>query len=329
MVERVKHLVPRATIDGFAVQPTLARQGAYELTIGMRTGRQFGGSPVLRFGQGGTEADVIDDVAYAIPPLNMQLAYEMMSRTRIYTTLRTSPARQANLDAVALTFIKVSQMVIDLAEIVSLDINPLWADAEGVRVIGAWVRLAEATGPGTARLAIRPYPKELEQTLSLSDGRTFHVRPILPEDATPLQAMVRRMPAEDRRLRFFQPIKELAPEMSARLTQLDYDREMALIVTGPGVPGKADIWAVVRIYADPDLETAEYAIAVDRSMGGLGLGRTLLQKIIDYAKERGIRKLFGEVLRENDRMLKLNEKMGFTIHRDPDDPSLVRVSLTL
>lgn len=329
LTERVKDLIPGAVIDGYAVQPMLARQGAYELTIGMRTGRHFGGGPVLRFGQGGTEADVIDDLAYGIPPLNMQLACEMMSRTRIFSTLRTSPARPAHLDAIALTLIKVSQLIMDVAEITSLDINPLWADAAGVRVLNARIWIAEASGPARERLAIRPYPKELEQARPLPDGRTFLLRPILPEDATPLQAMVKRMSVEDRRLRFFQPIKELAPELSARLTQLDYDREMAFVVAGPGVPGKADLWGVVRMHADPDLESAEYAVAVDRSMGGMGLGTALMRLIIDYARQRGIRKLYGEVLRENTRMLKLNEALGFTIQRDPDDAALMLVSLDL
>jgi acetyltransferase len=284
---------------------------------------------VLLFGQGGPETQVINDFAYGIPPLNMHLASEMMSRTRIHQRLTSSPGRPVNLDIIAMTLIKVSQMIIDLGEITSLDINPLWASAKGVLVLDAQVRIAKITEPTTSRLAIHPYPKALEQTIQAPDGRSFLVRPILPEDAPPLQAMVRRMPKEDRRLRFFQPIQELSPEMVARLTQLDYDREMALVVTGPGVAGQADIWGVVRIHADPDLEKAEYAIAVDRTMTGLGLGTRLMRLIIDYARQRGIHELNGEVLKENDRMLKLNRVLGFTVRPEPDDPGMMHVSLIL
>jgi acetyltransferase len=137
------------------------------------------------------------------------------------------------------------------------------------------------------------------------------------------------MPAEDIRLRFFRPIRELTHDMAARLTQLDYDREMAFVITNPGLPGKATIWGVVRISTDPDLERAEYAIAVDRTMTGLGLGPMLMRRMIDYAKRRGIRELYGDVLRENEPMLKLNRAMGFTVKNDADDPNLIHVSLAL
>jgi acetyltransferase len=329
MLRRVQTLAPQTSIEGFAVQPMLSRHGAYELTIGVRSGRHFGGSPVLRFGQGGTEAQVINDFAYALPPLNMHLAYEMMSRTRIYSLLSSSLGRPANLDALALTLIKVSQMVIDLGELVEMDINPLWVNVDGVLALNASARLARTSRPGSDRLAIHPYPKELEQTLELPDGRKLFIRPILPEDEPALQAMVGRMPAEDIRLRFFRPIRELTHDMAARLTQLDYDREMAFVITNPGLPGKATIWGVVRISTDPDLERAEYAIAVDRTMTGLGLGPMLMRRMIDYAKRRGIRELYGDVLRENEPMLKLNRAMGFTVKNDADDPNLIHVSLAL
>ncbi|MDX1605514.1 MAG: bifunctional acetate--CoA ligase family protein/GNAT family N-acetyltransferase [Candidatus Competibacterales bacterium] len=328
MQARVGELMPGATIDGFLLQPTRIRHGAFELTLGVRTGRGFG--PVLRFGHGGTEAEVIDDLAYALPPLNMHLARELMGRTRIFASLDSRSGRRADLDAIAVTLLKVAQLVIDLGEIVSLDINPLWADARGVIALDAVVEIAACEpGHATRRLAIHPYPRELEQTLTLDDGRTLMLRPIMPEDAPPLRAMVQRAPAEDLRLRFFQPIRELSHAMAARLTQLDYDREMAFAVTDPGPPGEAEIWGVVRLTADSDLEKAEYAILLDRAMIGRGLGRWLLQHLIDYARSRGIGELYGEVLRENRPMLKLNQALGFTIGTEPDDPSLRLVTLRL
>ncbi|MDQ2696415.1 MAG: GNAT family N-acetyltransferase, partial [Pseudomonadota bacterium] len=292
----------------------------WPLALGVRSHRPFG--PVIRFGHGGPQAAVSNDLACALPPLNMALARELLSRTRVHALLSST-------DALALCLIKVAQLVIDLGEIEALDIDPLWADAAGVAAADAIIHIAPTQRRGTDRLAIRPYPKELEQTLGLPDGRAFLLRPILPEDAPRLQAMVRRAPAEDLRLRFFLPIRELSPTLTAQLTQIDYDREMAFVVSDPGVPGQADLWAVVHLAADPDLESAEYAILVDQRVTGLGLGPLLMRHLIDYARGRGIGEIYGEVLRENETMLRLNRALGFAIHGEPDAPEVMRVSLKL
>jgi len=307
----------------------LSRQGAYEIAIGVRTGDEFRAGPVLFFSHGGPEIQVIDDIAYALPPLNMHLAQELMSRTRIYAKLCASPGRPVNMDALAMILLKVSQMVIDLGELTELDINPLWVSGEGALALNAYIQIAPAAGPASERLAIHPYPKELEQQIELPDGRALFLRPILPEDEPALQAMVGRMPKEDVYRRFFQPFKQLPHELAARLTQLDYDREMALVLTGPGVAGKADIWGFVSLNADSDREKAEYAIAVDRSLAGQGLGTLLIRQILVYARQRGIQEVIGEVMQNNEPMLRLNRALGFTLESDPDDPDIVHVSLPL
>ncbi len=328
MLKRVRELAPDAVIDGFAVQPMQYRNSAYELMMGVRTGKRFG--PVIFFGQGGTEADVIDDVAYALPPLNMQLARDLMWRTRLYRRLSTNRGRPVDLDAMALTLIKVSQMVIDLGEIVEMDINPIWVSSDGMLALDANVLIEPNAEPAAKRFAISPYPKELEKRFTLPDGRSFLIRAILPEDEPELRELVKRLPAEDVRMRFFQPLRELSHEMAARLTQLDYEREMAIIVTDPDqLPGKGKIWGVVRCNADPDMERAEYAVLVDRAMTGIGLGPMLMRYIIEYAKQRGIKELYGEVLRENEPMLRLNRALNFKIHATPDDPGVLHVSLPL
>ena len=328
MLKRVHELAPQAVVDGFAVQPMQSRNSAYEVMMGVRTGQRFG--PVIFFGQGGTEADVIDDVAYALPPLNMQLARDLMLRTRLYRRLSTNRGRPVDLDAIALTLIKVSQMVIDLAELVELDINPIWVNSEGLVALDAHLLIEPNSEPAAQRLAISPYPKELEKKYTLPDQRSFLIRPILPEDEPELRELVKRLPAEDVRMRFFQPIRELSHEMAARLTQLDYEREMSFIVTDPdALPGKSKIWGVVRCNADPDMERAEYAVLVDRAVTGIGLGPMLMRYIIDYAKRRGIKELYGEVLRENEPMLRLNRALNFKIHATLDDPGILHVSLPL
>ena len=329
MLARVRELAPEAVIDGFAVQAMQSRHGAYELMVGVRTGRRFG--PVIIFGHGGTEAEVIDDMAYALPPLNMQLARDLMSRTRLYRQLRDNRGRPVDLDEIALTLIKVSQMVVDLAEVVEMDINPLWINNNGLVALDANVSI-EPVDPTTVsqRLAILPYPKELEKLFVLPDGRRFLMRPILPEDEPQIIDLVRRMPAEDVRMRFFQPIRELSHDMAARLTQLDYNREMAIAMTSPdGVPGKTTIWGVVRCNADPNMEKAEYSILVDRAMTGIGLGPMLMRYIIEYARKLGIKELYGEVLRENEAMLRLNRALNFKIQATFDDPGVLHVSLPL
>ena len=328
MLERIGRAAPEAQLTGLSVQPMIRRPGAYELIVGVTTDRQFG--PMLLFGHGGTAVEVINDRALALPPLNLHLARELMSRTRIHRLLEGYRGRQpADLDAIAATLVKISQLVIDIAEIEELDINPLLADASGVIALDVRIRIAAASGPAAQRLAISPYPKELEETIHLKDGRELILRPVLAEDEPALQRGLAKLTPEQIRLRFFTPIKALTHLQAARFTQIDYDREMALVLAEPTIPGKAEVFGGVRIMADPDNERAEYAIIVRHDMTGMGLGSLLMQRIIDYARTRGIGEIFGDVLRENTRMLQTCEKLGFTQSGVPEEPGLVRVVLDL
>ena len=319
---------PEARLFGFTVVPMVRRPSAYELIVGIALDPQFG--PVMLFGHGGTEVEVVNDKALGLPALNMHLALEMMSRTRIYRLLkgyRGIPS--VDLGAIALSLIKIAQAAIDHPEIVELDINPLLADEFGVLALDARIRVAKPEVAGAERLAIRPYPNELEENVPLGDGRTLLLRPIRPEDEPSLQATFSQLSPEEIRLRFFVPMKTLSHITAARFTQIDYDREMALILTDPGIAGQTEIYGVVSIFADPDNERAEYAIIVRGDMTGMGLGVLLMRLIIDYAKSRGIKEIFGDVLRENSTMLKLCQALKFTRSTLPDEPEIVRVSLTL
>ena len=328
MLERIRRAAPDAKLTGLSVQPMIRRPGAYELIVGVTTDRQFG--PMLLFGHGGTAVEVINDRALALPPLNLQLARELMSRTRIHRLLegyRDQPP--ADLDAIAATLVKISQLVVEFAEIEELDINPLLADGSGVIALDVRIRVAAASGPPNQRLAIRPYPKELEETLRLDDGRELLLRPVLPEDEPAFQRAMAKLTPEEIRLRFFTPIKALTHMQTARLTQIDYDREMALVLAEPTIPGRAEVFGVARLTADPDNERAEYAIIVRHDVTGKGLGSLLMRRLIDYARKRGIGEIFGDVLRENAPMLQLCQKLGFTQHRLEEDPGVVRVVLDL
>ena len=334
MLKRLARSHPKARIEGFTVEPMVKRAAAYELILGMAEDAQFG--PVILFGHGGVAAELIGDKAIALPPLNLIIARTLMARTRIHRLLqgyRDHPP--AALGAIALTLVKVSQLVIDLAEVAELDINPLLADAEGVIALDARIRVKRIAPPlqgeaGQARLAIRPYPSELEEEVELAGGRRFWLRPVRPEDAPAIIRLFEKFTPEDVRMRFFAPIKALSPAMLARLTQIDYEREMALVLTEPGRPaGPAEIFGVVRISADPDNEAAEFAVIVRSDMKGHGLGTFLMRRIIDYARGRGLTRLYGDVLRENEAMLKLCRDLGCTIQTLPEDPAIYEARLEL
>src|SRR5439155_6177136 len=221
MQARIAKLKPEARLEGFTVEPMIERGEGIELILGMSEDSQFG--PVLLFGEGGVAVEQLADRALALPPLNLALAREMIEGTRIFRLLRGYRDRKpADLDALALSLVKLSQLITDLAEIVEVDINPLLASPDGVIALDA--RLVVTADPrGLARLAIRPYPAELESAVVLDDGRSYRLRPIRPEDEPALHRAFRRLSPETIRMRFFTPLKEFSHALAAQLTQIDYD----------------------------------------------------------------------------------------------------------
>ncbi|MGD8368000.1 MAG: bifunctional acetate--CoA ligase family protein/GNAT family N-acetyltransferase [Desulfobacterales bacterium] len=328
MERQIREKLPEAKISGFTIQPMVHRPNARELIVGVTDDVQFG--PVILFGHGGTAVEVIQDKAVALPPLNMHLAREVMLRTRVYRLLEGYRGKPpADLNSIALTLVKVSQLISDIADIAELDINPLLADEQGVVAVDARIKAVKSDRPAAQRLSICPYPKELEETVTLPDGHTLLLRPIRPEDEPALQALFARLSKDEIRLRFLHPMKVLPHKLAARLTQIDYEREMALVLCEPTSEKESTLHGTVRCTADPDNERAEFAILIRRDMTGLGLGPMLMRRMIDYGRARGIGELFGEVLAENKSMLKLCEAFGFRKKRDPDDPGVMLVSLPL
>ncbi|WP_029058497.1 bifunctional acetate--CoA ligase family protein/GNAT family N-acetyltransferase [Stappia stellulata] len=325
--DRVRRDHPQAEITGFALQPMLTRAQGHELFAGLADDPTFG--TVVAFGRGGTGVEVIGDVALALPPLDLNLAHALIRQTRVNRLLsgfRNLPA--ADMDAIALTLVKLAQIAIDLPEILELDINPLVADRFGVCALDARIAVAEpamrAGRRGTSRLAIAPYPKEWERTLELKDGATVRVAPVRPEDEDRYRAFFQTVSPEDLRLRFFAPVKEFNHAFMARLVQLDYSRAMAFAATDPET---GEILGVVRLHADPDHRSGEYAILVQSSLKGIGLGWALMQLIIDYAAADGIETIKGEVLKENTTMLAMCQALGFSVRSAPDDDAIAEVTL--
>jgi acetyltransferase len=314
---------PHARIDGFVVQAMAGRPRAHELVCGISEDATFG--PVVLVGAGGTAVEVLDDHAIGLPPLDPTLARDMIARTRVARLLAGYGDRPpADVEAVAAVLVALSELAVALPNVVELDINPLVADADGVLALDARIVVATVTAGGR-RLAIRPYPRSLERRVDIDGGERFEVRPIRPEDAPALADMVRLSTPEDLRLRFFAPVLELSAERAARLTQIDYDREMALVALNEA----AAIVGVVRLIADPENDTAEFAVMVRSDIKGRGLGSVLMQAILDYARARGTTRVVGSVLRENTSMLRLCTELGFTIRPDPDDPGVAAVEHTL
>jgi acetyltransferase len=319
---------PDARLTGFSVQPMVQRREANELIAGIVTDAQFG--PVILFGQGGIAVEVIADKALGLPPFNMQLAHSLMRETRVYRLLKGyRDQKPVKLDAVALTLVKLAQLAADLAEVAELDINPLLADAEGVVALDARVRIAKSTAASDVRLAIKPYPKGLEQDITDHDGRRFRLRPIVPEDEPALGRTFDLLTPEEIRQRFHVPMKAFPHTLAARLTQIDYDREMALVLTDEHPPGTGEINGVVRFSADPDNEKAEFALLVRQAYSRRGLGLQMLQRLAAHARRRGIGELYGLVLADNPAMRGLCRKAGFTEQTVPEEANVVRVGLKL
>jgi acetyltransferase len=322
MHKRLRALSPDARLQGFSVQAMARRPEAHELIVGVTTDPVFG--PVILFGQGGIAVEVTADHAIGLPPLNAVLARDMISHTRVSKLLagyRNRPP--ADMDAICRTLIQVSHLVTDIPEIVELDINPLLADSRGVIALDARVRVAVADTPAgdLDRLAIRPYPAELEQTIEWQ-GQPLLLRPIKPEDGQAHVAFFNALDPEDVRYRMFIRMRELQPSQLARFTQIDYDREMAFIATRRRMDGGWETLGVARVVADPDNIQAEFAVIVRSDLKGQGLGPVLMTKLIDYSRSRGTREIVGEALSHNSRVLNLVTKLGFDVKPMSEDGTM-------
>jgi acetyltransferase len=326
MIERARTTCPEVSISGFNLQSMLPRGHARQLLVGVTTDPLFG--PLLIFGEGGRAAGIYRGVSVGLPPLNLPLAHDLIGRSRAAALLdahRGDPA--ADREAIALVLMKVSQLLIDLPEIVELDINPLFADEKGVTAVDAHIQMSNAPAD-PHRFAIQPYPKALEQAAQLRNGRPVLFRPIRPEDEAAHYVFLSHMSEQDLVYRFFHYVKQIPRRDMARLTQVDYDREMAFIASAEGENGEAETLGVVRIVAAPDNATAEFAIIIRSDMKGQGLGSGLLRKIIDYSRERGIRIFSGDVMYDNQPMLDLLKGFGFTFGRS-EEAGIVRCTLAL
>ncbi len=328
MLDDIKALRPDAILLGVTVQPMIKRPDAYELILGMTSDPTFG--PVILFGAGGTGTEAIADTAIALTPLDLKLARELVSSTRIYKLLkgfRGQPA--ADLEGLALCLVKLSALAVQHRAIRALDINPLLVNAKGMIALDARIQIADPAKEPPVPQAIRPYPVQWEAARKLLNGEEIFIRPIRPEDERLYSHFMALMTPEDIRLRLFMPVRELSHEFLARMTQIDYAREMAFIALRSGPRAEPELLGVVRFFADPDYETAEYAVLARSDLKGIGLGWALMRHLIAYARSEGLKTLHGSVLRENATMLQMCIELGFEVRRDDNDPALTAVTLDL
>jgi acetyltransferase len=328
ILARARAVKPDARITGVTIHPMIVRPKARELIAGIADDPTFG--PVIVFGRGGTAVEVIGDKALALPPLDLELARELIGRTRVSRVLkayRDVPA--ADVDAVELLLVKLAQLAADLPELRELDLNPVLADQNGLiavdaRIAVAPVEAARRGPPGHPRFAIRPYPKEWERDAELREGTKILDRPVRPEDERLYPAFLAAVTPQDLRLRFFAPVKEFGHTFIARFTQIDYARAMALIAIEQS---SGNMLGVVRLHADANYERGEYAILVRSDLKGRGLGYLLMQMIIDYARAEDLKVIEGQVLAENTAMLAMCRELGFSISPDPSEPDTCVVKL--
>ncbi len=270
------------------------------------------------------------DTAVALPPLDAELARDLMSQTRIFKLLEGYRDRPpADLKAIADALTRLSQLVVDCPAVKELDINPLLADETGVIALDARISIepneVEMEGPNP-RLAIRPYPNQWERWADTESGERIFIRPIGPADEHLYGEFIAKLSPEDIRFRFLAPRKEFSHKFIARFTQIDYARAMAFVALNKG---QSELLGVAHLLADPDYVKGEYAIMVRSDLKGTGIGWMLMRHLILYAEKEGLRELNGDVLQGNQRMLEMCRALGFAISPDPDDLSIRKVRLTL
>lgn len=329
LLEGVRSRVPDATIEGVTIGKMHRSPNGRELMIGIIQDAVFG--PVISFGGGGVAVEIMGDSAISLPPLNRQLAQDLIRRTKISRML--GPFRQmpaVDMDQLVDVLLRVSSIACELPWVQEMDINPLIIDDSGIVAVDARIRV-DYPKPSTDRyhhLAIHPYPSHLTYTVQLHDGTDIVIRPIRPEDAEMEAEFVRNLSTEAKYFRFMNALQELSQEMLVRLTQIDYYNEMALIAVKPDGKGELQI-GVARYTTNLDQRSCEFALVVADDWQGHGIGHQLMRKLMGIARDRGLDVMEGQVLSNNARMLNLMKSLRFRIENDPDDNAIKRVAVDL
>jgi acetyltransferase len=327
LMERVKIMKPEARIDGAYVQK-MAEGTDYELILGSKKDRDFGA--IVLFGSGGVGVELFRDFSIGLPPLNQVLARRIMEDTKVYRALahglRNKPP--VNLKALDEVIVRFAGMVADFQEIAEMDINPLFV-SEG-KVVAADVRIvldptALDYDKPYPHLVIMPYPTKYVVPWKLRDGTDVLLRPIRPEDEGIESEFINGLSEETSRYRFFSIVRNLPHSDLVRFCNIDYDREIGIVAIVTEGGRQREI-GVGRIISEPDQRGGEFAVVISDQYQGKGLGRKLVDMLIDIAEEKKLESIYGIVLKDNSNMLSLCREMGFTMRPEED---VYRVELAL
>jgi acetyltransferase len=328
LIESVTEKAPEARIEGVTVQK-MVEDIDYELIVGSKKDADFGS--IILFGMGGIGTELFGDFAIGIPPLNQTLARRLMGETKVYGMMQGFRGRQpADLRQLEQIIASFSNLIVDFPEIAEMDINPLAVAQGRAYALDARIVIDKDALAYTVQyphLVITPYPTRYVTPWRLLDGTEVLLRPIRPEDEPLEHAMLTTLSEDALRGRFFQVIKKIPHEMLTRFCNIDYDREIA-IVAEVREDTKRRIVGIGRLIIDSDFNNGEFAVVVHDDYQGKGLGYKLVDTLIGIAQEKGLKKMYGTVLTDNYRMLRIAEELGFSIKHLPDETSSVELALT-
>ncbi|MFA5247739.1 MAG: bifunctional acetate--CoA ligase family protein/GNAT family N-acetyltransferase [Patescibacteria group bacterium] len=313
IIAGAKKGAPKAKIDGVFIEVMTKKR--YELLIGCKKDEVFG--PAIVFGMGGVAVEVFRDTAVGLPPLNMSLALKMIQETKIYKLLKGYRGMPGvDIPAIQFLLYKFAYLVSDFPEIKELDINPFAVDEKGGVVLDAKVILDEKVlgvkHKPYSHLVISPYPREYEKKIVLENKKNILIRPIRPEDEDLEMEMINNFSATTMRDRFLGKVKKVNLEMLRGFTQIDYDREIALVAETEERKKKKFV-GVVRLAIDPYNESALLTIALVDSWQEMTLGSEMIDYMLDIARARGVKKVWMEFFPTNKRIIKILTKRNFTM----------------
>jgi acetyltransferase len=319
--------------QGVTVQPMIKLKDAYELILGSSLDPQFG--PVLLFGTGGQLVEVFKDRALGLPPLNSTLARRMMEQTKIYKALKGVRGRKpVDMAALELLMVRFSALVAEQSWIKEIDINPLLASPDGLIALDARVVVhgPEVSIDQVPKCAIRPYPTRYVAPWTAKDGTAFNIRPIRPEDEPAMVHFHETLSERSVYLRYFHLInleQRTTHERLTRICFIDYTREMALVAEriNPQT-GQSEILGVGRMMKIFGTNEAEVAVLVSDQWQGRGLGKELLARLLIIGRDEKLSKLTADILPDNRDVMRLCEKLGFTLTHPADD-DVVRAEFPL
>ena len=318
IVESVTKTAPMAKIDGVYIQKM--KKVDYELILGAKKDIDFGA--VLLFGQGGTDVEFTRDFSMGLPPLNQTLAKRMIEETKVYQALTKGARSKPPVDIRSLEeiVVKFSNLIVDFQEIAEMDINPLAASRNEICALDARILIDQEAlkiQDQYSHLAILPYPTKYVTPWRLKNETEVLLRPIRPEDEEMEYGLIEGLSEQTSRFGFFRVIRELSHNDLIRFCNIDYDREMAIIAE-LSEGGKRREIGVGRLILEPGRKRGEFAVVVADEYQGKGLGTKLVDMLIGIAQEKGLEGIYGIIHSEDERMIRLCEKMGFRLERSEE-----------